>query len=148
MDNKIKSDSEYAIDWRANLGNLGPVIAFTMKDLPRKIENIQTTAFVITRENWVNAGFSGCSVPSHILLDHSNENVASANIANIDKLKEKIELWEKDLPKVTHCGEDTFSGIVNLCGMNNGSIASDISLVTCPCCIQEVFSKTEFEAVH
>ncbi|MFT5294933.1 MAG: hypothetical protein ACI9YH_000943 [Colwellia sp.] len=144
----IKVNNQYVVNWRTNIENLDPIIAFTIENLGHTIKDIKSSAFVITHQNWIDAGFSGCSTPSHILLDHTNENVASSDIMNLIELEEKVKFWEKDSPKVTHCAVETSYGVVSLCGTLNVNLANKISQVTCPFCKYEIFSKTTFKETH
>ncbi|MFT7006414.1 MAG: hypothetical protein ACJAXJ_000922 [Colwellia sp.] len=144
----IKVNNQYVVNWRTNIENLDTIIAFTIENLGHTIKDIKPSAFVITHQDWIDAGFSGCSTPSHILLDHTNENIASSDIMNLIELEEKVKLWEKDSPKVTHCAVETSHGVVSLCGTLNVNLANKISQVTCPCCKYEIFSKTTFKETH
>ena len=140
--------ANYIVSWNENLPNLLKVIAHTIKSLSNQKVNVEKSAFIIPHETWVDAGFSGCSTPPHILLDHTNANVGSCLLSGVELLKEEVEHWEESLPdyvhyQVWHLGSDT-----NLCGTNYGEVTEEVSKVTCPCCVHEILSKTTFNISH
>lgn len=144
----ILLNSRYIIPWESNITNLCNIIAHTLNDLPETVTDIQKTAFLIPHDNWINAGFSGCSLPRHILLDHTNENVGSAPLEKIEKLRLKADIWAISLPKVSHCRVMHEGEIVNLCGLRSNNSPTNSTEVTCPCCIAEIVQQDDHNPIH
>lgn len=139
--------NQYQVNWEDNTYYLKPILSDLILsieegfDLDSMDEVIQDSIFAIPHEQWVKAGFSGSSTPNFVLIVHNNEDFGYAPFQLMNSLKKKVEDWCKDMPVYIHSGINIDKDIVSLCGVDSIQITSQLSKVTCPCCMLEVFSR-------
>jgi hypothetical protein len=138
--------NQYQINWKDNTFYLKPLLSDLILsidedfDLDNIDEVMQDSIFAIPHEQWVKAGFSGSSTPNFVLIVHSNADFGYAPFELMSSLKEKVGDWCKDMPVYIHSGINIDKDIVSLCGVDSNKITNQLSKVTCPCCMLEVFS--------